>query len=62
MPIKCSECGELLKADPSVETPRKCPKCGSSKRTYVIEIANSMTFFESLKIMFYIIKVKLRLV
>jgi predicted nucleic acid-binding Zn-ribbon protein len=62
MPIKCSECGELLKAGPGVEVPRKCPKCGSSKHTHILEIADTMTLFETLRTLFYVIKVKFRLV
>jgi phage FluMu protein Com len=61
MPIKCSECGKILKADPSVVAPKKCPRCGSSKRTYVVEIADTMTFFEALRVIFYVMKIKLRL-
>jgi predicted nucleic acid-binding Zn-ribbon protein len=61
MPVKCSECGKILVVDPSVEAPKECQWCGSSKRTYVIEIANTMTFIEALRIIFYVIKIKLRL-
>lgn len=42
MVVKCSECGEPLKVEM-----KKCPKCGSTKRTHIKEITDTITLSES---------------
>lgn len=41
--IKCSECGELLE-----EEMKKCPRCGSTKRTIMIKIVEPISTSVSL--------------
>jgi predicted nucleic acid-binding Zn-ribbon protein len=38
MVIKCSKCGEPLK-----QGVKKCPRCGSTKRTHFVEVSETMT-------------------
>jgi hypothetical protein len=40
---KCSDCGE-----PLTEEMKKCPKCGSIKRTHMVFVAETLTVSESL--------------
>lgn len=42
---KCSDCGEPLM--PEV---RKCPKCGSTRRTHIVEVTGTVTASASLRL------------